>query len=140
MMKPWTRLAAWFGGLRNSAGQQMADQWRKESQRLLKQLQAYHAKWQALRSRQEAIEAQWTDKAAAIRELSDRITRSLESAEALERQHAVVIAALEAERNVLRDCTVAPLAAQNKMLLEQWKAEVAIQSYRQGLAGPRQEQ
>jgi predicted nuclease with TOPRIM domain len=134
-----TCLWRWFIGARVSAALRMAIDWRRESTLLIESLRLQRGELKALCANQHRLEGKWAERADEIRELSERMTRNLDNVEILERQHETAIKALERENQVLSECAVKPLVAQNQMLLNMWNAQVAIEARKQGLAEPMRE-
>ena len=111
-MSLWNRIQVWLWGSR-SAAQQLADQWEKSAGKLVKELDVHREELSLLQVK--------------LVGLSKRLEVDLEQAATIQRQHQTAIDALRSENQVLSEATVPALVASNRLLLQRYDAETAIE-------------
>lgn len=116
-MKWWRRLF----GERRSAAVLMASTWQRTSRQLLHRLK---------RDRKQLISLQ-----SKLQQLNNQLEEDLDAALRAQQSYETAIDALRSENQILSETTVPTLVAQNKLLLQRYDTELAIQARRQVAAG-----
>lgn len=118
----WFR--SWLGFRRLSSAQTLANDWNRDSARVLKLILGH--KKSLIQQLTELIALE-----ARLSTLMRQVDRDFTEAEKLEKSHAIALDALQNENKILSEITVPTLTAQHKLLLARYDAETAIQARRQ---------